>query len=122
MHDYSRAFGHHLDDKARAELREQSPVVEHSVVRTHPDTGRKLVNVNRFFVSHILGRSEVQSIALIDELCRHTDAPEYQCRFKWRNDSVAFWDNRAVQHHASSDYFPDIRMMERASIIGDRPH
>ena len=48
MHDYSRAFGHHLDDTARAELREQSPVVEHPVVRTHPETGRKLVYVNRF--------------------------------------------------------------------------
>ena len=59
--------------------------------------------------------------ARIDELCRHADAPEYQCRFQWRNDSVAFWDNRAVQHYASSDYFPDVRIMERAAIIGDRP-
>lgn len=121
VHDFSRAFGHHLDDTAKAELREQYPVVEHPVVRTHPETGRKLVYVNRFFVSHILGMSEAQSIALIDELCRHADAPEYQCRFQWRNDSVAFWDNRAVQHYASSDYFPDVRIMERASIIGDRP-
>jgi taurine dioxygenase len=50
-----------------------------------------------------------------------SDTPEYQCRFTWEPDSVAFWDNRAVQHLASSDYWPEIRVMERASIIGERP-
>jgi taurine dioxygenase len=50
-----------------------------------------------------------------------TDTPEYQCRFHWEPDSVAFWDNRAVQHLACSDYWPEVRVMERASIVGERP-
>ncbi|MEZ5382007.1 MAG: TauD/TfdA family dioxygenase [Microthrixaceae bacterium] len=121
VHDYARAFGHNLDDEAKAEMRQRYPVVEHPVVRTHPETGRKLLYVNRFFVDSIKPMSPQESIGLLDELCRHTDSPEYQCRFRWRNDSVAFWDNRAVQHYAASDYFPHVRIMERASIIGDRP-
>ncbi|MFM7755933.1 MAG: TauD/TfdA dioxygenase family protein, partial [Actinomycetota bacterium] len=48
--------------------------------------------------------------------------PEYQCRFHWEPDSIAFWDNRACQHYACSDYWPEIRIMERASIIGERPY
>ncbi|MEZ5374801.1 MAG: TauD/TfdA family dioxygenase [Microthrixaceae bacterium] len=122
VHDYARAFGHNLDAEAKAEMREQYPVVEHPVVRTHPETGRRLLYVNRFFVDSIKPMTPEDSIGLLDELCRHTDSPEYQCRFHWTNDSVAFWDNRAVQHYAASDYFPDVRIMERASIIGDRPY
>jgi taurine dioxygenase len=57
----------------------------------------------------------------MDRLCRQADYPEYQCRFRWEQGSVAFWDNRAVQHYANSDYWPDVRVMERASIVGARP-
>ena len=58
---------------------------------------------------------------LLDRLCRQADAPEHQCRFTWTKDAVAFWDNRAVQHYASSDYWPQRRSMERASVIGTAP-
>jgi taurine dioxygenase len=58
---------------------------------------------------------------LLDRLCRQADAPEHQCRFSWSKDAVAFWDNRAVQHYASSDYWPHMRTMERASVVGQRP-
>jgi alpha-ketoglutarate-dependent taurine dioxygenase len=61
------------------------------------------------------------SLALLDRLCRQADAPEHQCRFTWTKDAVAFWDNRAVQHYASSDYWPQRRSMERASVIGTAP-
>ena len=49
------------------------------------------------------------------------DYPEYQVRVHWEPGTVVFWDNRAVQHYASSDYWPQVRVMERASISGDRP-
>ena len=62
-----------------------------------------------------------RAATLIDLLCRQADYPEYQCRFHWEPHSVAFWDNRAVQHYASSDYWPQVRIMERASIIGHPP-
>jgi taurine dioxygenase len=62
-----------------------------------------------------------ESDALVDRLARAAETVEYQCRFRWEADSVAFWDNRSVQHYASSDYWPQRRVMERASIVGERP-
>ena len=59
--------------------------------------------------------------ALLGHLCDQAATLEYQVRFRWAADSLAFWDNRAVQHYASSDYWPQRRVMERASIVGTRP-
>jgi taurine dioxygenase len=95
--------------------------VVHPVVRTHPNTGRKSIYVNRIFTSHILDLSEAESDALLEHLYSQAEVPEYQCRFRWQKHSVAFWDNRAVQHYACSDYWPQPRVMERVTIIGDRP-
>lgn len=121
VHDYFQAFGHQLDPETQKDMREQFPMVEHPVVRTHPETGRKLLYVNHFFVSHLVGGDEQENVELMNLLCRQAATMEYQCRFRWTPDSVVFWDNRAVQHYAASDYWPDVRIMERASIIGDRP-
>lgn len=121
VHDFALAFGANVPDEKRQEMRELYPLVEHPVVSRHPDTGRKLLYVNPFFVSHIKDMDEAASNELIARLCKQFLITEYQCRFQWEQDSVAFWDNRAVQHYASSDYFPDVRVMERASIIGPRP-
>ena len=121
VHDFSRVFGLSLDDDARAEMQVKFPTVEHPVVRTHGETGRRLLYVNRFFTLRILGMSEAESDELMDLLCRQAETAEYQCRFQWKQDSVAFWDNRAVQHLALSDYWPQRRIMERASIIGEIP-
>jgi alpha-ketoglutarate-dependent taurine dioxygenase len=121
VHDFSKVFGHTVKADDRSAMREKYPPVEHPVVRTHPDTGRKLIYVNRFFVDHIVGMDRPESDALIDLLSRQAETVEYQCRFRWERDSVAFWDNRAVQHYASSDYWPQRRVMERASIIGEPP-
>jgi alpha-ketoglutarate-dependent taurine dioxygenase len=121
VHDYSRVFGHQVDDAGRDEMRAKYPPVAHPVIRTHPESGRRLMYLNRFFVDHIVGLSPEDSLALVNRLCSRADLPEYQVRFHWEKDSLAFWDNRAVQHYAASDYWPDVRIMERASIIGDRP-
>jgi alpha-ketoglutarate-dependent taurine dioxygenase len=121
VHDFWRAFGHQVPESMRETMRAKFPVVEHPAACTHPVTGRRHLYVNRGFVSHIAGLEPAESTALLDVLCRQADYPEYQCRFHWENDSVAFWDNRAVQHYASSDYWPEIRIMERASIVGGRP-
>jgi taurine dioxygenase len=121
VHDYSQVFGHTVSLNKRAEMRRQFPPVRHPVVRHHPDTGRPLLYVNRFFVDHLEEVEPDEGHALIDRLARQAEVPEYQCRFRWRDGSVAFWDNRAVQHYAASDYWPEVRIMERASIVGDRP-
>jgi alpha-ketoglutarate-dependent taurine dioxygenase len=121
VHDYAKTFGHLVPESERDATRAEYPPVEHPVVRTHPETGRQGLFVNRFFVSHLVGLDPADSTALIDELSHQADTIEYQCRFQWAPHSVAFWDNRAVQHYAVSDYWPDVRVLERASIVGDRP-
>jgi len=121
VHDFTQTFGHTMSADDRRAAQEQFPPVRHPIVCTHPATGKLHLYVNRPFVSHIDGLDREASFELLDRLCRQADAPEHQCRFTWTKDAVAFWDNRAVQHYASSDYWPQRRSMERASIIGTRP-
>jgi taurine dioxygenase len=97
------------------------PMVEHPVVRTHPETGRKALYVNTAFTQHIVGLEKDASDALLKHLYAQAAIPEYQCRFRWETNSIAFWDNRACQHYAASDYWPAVRRMERVTVIGDRP-
>ncbi len=98
------------------------PSVEHPVVRTHPETGRKALYVNAAFTRAIVGMETAESSTLLKHLFAQATIPEYQCRFRWRENTIALWDNRAVQHYAVSDYWPAVRRMERVSIVGDRPY
>ena len=100
---------------------EKYPPVEHPVVRTHPETGRQTLFVNAFFTERIVGLDDDESEWLLDRLCLQAMHPEWQVRLQWEPGTVAFWDNRATQHYASSDYFPQRRVMERVAIKGDRP-
>ena len=104
------------------EMNRKYPMVEHPVVRTHPETGRKGIYVNVAFTQHIVGMAKAESDAMLAHLYAQAAIPEYQCRFRWQKNSIAFWDNRACQHYAVSDYWPAVRKMERVTIIGDRPH
>ncbi len=121
VHTFLRAFGRKVPAGREDEIRERYPEIEHPVAPTHDRTGRRYLYVNRIFVERLAGRTRDESLDLLDRLCRQADFPEYQCRFTWEPGSIAFWDNRAVQHYAASDYYPDVRVMERASIMGDRP-
>jgi taurine dioxygenase len=97
------------------------PRAEHPVIRTHPETGRDALFVNRMFTTRIAQLSEAESAAILDMLFRHIERPEFQCRFRWEPNSVAFWDNRCAQHQAVWDYFPERRYGHRVTIAGDRP-
>lgn len=121
VHDFTRTFGRMMTAEQLAKKQEEFPPAEHPVVRTHPETGRKGLYVNAAFTSHIVGMEPDESDRLLDLLYRQATVPEYQCRFRWRPYSIAFWDNRAVQHYAVSDYFPHPRLMERVTIVGDKP-
>jgi alpha-ketoglutarate-dependent taurine dioxygenase len=120
-HDFLRAFARQVPKEKRGEIRERYPVVEHPVVISHYQTGKPLLYVNRIFVSGIKGWDQDRSYELIDLLCREFEVLEYSCRFRWEPNSIAFWDNQAVQHYAASDYSPHRRVMERASIRGSKP-
>ena len=103
-------------------MRAKYPPAVHPVVRTHPISGRKSLYVNRAFTRQIVGMAPDESDALLQKLFLQAWIPDYQCRFRWRPDSIAFWDNRAAQHYAAADYWPNRREMERVTIIGDRPY
>ncbi|GAC1376031.1 MAG: TauD/TfdA family dioxygenase [Acidimicrobiales bacterium] len=98
------------------------PRSEHPVVRTHPISGRKALYVNSGFTSHIKGLKARESDALLRFLYDHIAyGVANQVRFRWEPNSVALWDNRCVQHHASWDYFPETRHGYRVTIVGERP-
>jgi taurine dioxygenase len=95
---------------------ERNPDVVHPVVTTHPVSGRKMLFVNRIFTSRINELSEADSKDLLSFLCDHMVQEKYLYRFKWRQNSIAFWDNRAVLHKPVNDYWPATRRMERVTI------
>ena len=121
-HDFLQAFGYGLSDEDREKARAQYPPASHPIVRTHPVTGEKILYVNRIFTARVDDMDPAESNELIARLCREAEVPEYQVRFAWQPNSVAFWDNRAVHHYAASDYWPKQRVMERVTIIGERPY
>ena len=97
------------------------PRSEHPVVRTHPVTGRKALYVNRIFTTRISGLPRDESDAVLAFLLAHAESPLWQCRFRWRPDSMAFWDNRSAQHRAMWDYWPHTRSGFRVTVKGERP-
>jgi taurine dioxygenase len=113
-HVYRGRYG--WDDRGKT-----FPKAGHPLVRTHPVTGKKALFVNRGFTTGIKGLGKLESDVLLEMLYRHAETPEFHCRFRWQENSVAFWDNRCVQHHAMWDYFPQRRHGYRVTIEGDRP-
>ena len=96
-------------------------LAEHPVVRRHPVTGANALFVNEQFTTRFAGMTEEESRPLLDSLFRHQTRPDFTCRVRWRNRTLAIWDNRVTVHYASNDY-PDIRrVMMRVSTIGEAP-
>ena len=98
------------------------PRAEHPVVRTHPVTGRKCLYVNAGFTSRLLGVPRDEGDAILRYLYQHMENPLFQCRFRWQENSIAFWDNRCVQHRAMWDYWPHTRSGNRVTVAGDKPY
>jgi len=111
-------------DRLRERPREAGDTVtvaEHPVVRTHPETGNKALYVNPGHTVRIVGFSEAESAPILDHLYHHQARPEFTCRFRWRRDALAVWDNRTTQHYPLNDYHGRRRVMQRITLAGDRP-
>jgi len=130
-HSIEASFGAAMPVDKRLALKAQYPDAEHPVVRTHPETGEKVLFVNAF-TTHFTNYHTPANVRfgqdyapgasqLLQYLISQAFVPEYQVRFRWRRNSMAFWDNRSTQHYAVMDYPPCHRKMERAGIIGDLP-
>jgi taurine dioxygenase len=128
-HSIEASFGAAMPADKRLALHAQFPDAEHPVVRTHPETGEKILFVNAF-TTHFtnfhtpanvrVGQDYTQGGSqLLQYLINQASIPEYQVRFRWRPNSMAMWDNRSTQHYAVMDYPPCHRKMERAGIVGE---
>ena len=131
-HSIEATFGARMPVEKRHGLKEQFPDAEHPVVRTHPETGEKVLFVNSF-TTHFTNFHTAENVRygqdyapggsnLLNYLAARAAIPEYQVRWRWCPNSVAIWDNRSTQHYAVMDYWPAVRKMERAGIIGDKPY
>jgi alpha-ketoglutarate-dependent taurine dioxygenase len=131
-HSIEASFGARMPIEKRHALKAQYPDAEHPVVRTHPETGEKILFVNSF-ATHFTNFHSPANVRfgqdyapgganLLQYLIGRAAIPEYQVRWRWQPGSVAIWDNRSTQHYAVMDYWPAVRKMERAGIIGDRPY
>jgi taurine dioxygenase len=125
IHDFRNfraLFSSSEEDQAKLRKMEALlPNPSHPVVRTHPVTREKAIFVNPQFTLRIEGLKPAESEAILDVLYAQAHVPEYQFRLRWKPGTIVFWDNRATQHYAVNDYYPERRRMERTAIVGDVP-
>ena len=125
VHDGTHAFGKLLNAVGKGEWDGQEFTelvpVEHPVVRTHPETGRRSLFVNPGFTIRIKGVTLKESDTLLRFLYNHMATPEYVVRYRWEPGDLGFWDNRTTMHYAIGDYGDAHRVIQRVTIRGDRP-
>ena len=126
-HSFERGWGETYkmveggEDKLH-ELKKIFPLMTHPVLRAHPETGRTALFVNEYYSLRINELPEAESNNLLRLLHHHSQLPDFQIRHIWKEGDVAFWDNRCTQHYASNDYGSAHRIMNRVTIVGDRPY
>ncbi len=120
-HESEHVYKGRYADRGQDDQEISCPTAVHPVVRSHPDTNRKALYVNRAFTTRINELSETESRDVLDLLFDHCEQAEFQIRFRWSLNDMAFWDNRCCMHRAIWDYWPEERKGRRVTIKGDRP-
>ncbi len=129
IHD-NEAFLAGVQEKAPPELaeilipklREAYPPVNHPLVRTNPDTGRRALFLSSRLMGRIDGMEPDESRAILDFLHDHVESGRYQCRWRWQAGDLAIWDERSTVHRGAADHYPQVRQMRRVEVAGDRPY
>ncbi|WP_428097507.1 TauD/TfdA dioxygenase family protein [Candidatus Rariloculus sp.] len=121
LHESEHVYRERYSDRGVDDTARRYPEATHPVVRTHPETGRKALYVNRTFTTRINELQEAESNAVLEFLFDHCEGVDFQIRYRWERNEVAFWDNRCAMHRAIWDYWPEQRKGRRVTIKGDRP-
>ena len=125
VNDFRHGFRESLAEPGGAERLApaiaENPPVEHPLVCTHPESGRKAIYANALFTTQIVGLPSKESDALLAFLYQHVVAVEHTVRLSWQPGTVAIWDNRSTQHKPVNDFFPQHRLMHRVTLTGDQP-
>jgi taurine dioxygenase len=123
MGDFRNNFSQPTNDKSAAErLNEGIARMGHNIrplIGKHPITGRKFLNFNEAFVTHIVGMTTGEANSIKTFLANHMNMPEDQMRWRWQTGDVAMWDNRVTMHYAVADYLPQYRCMHRITVTKD---
>lgn len=114
-------FNGESQKQALRQVEDLFPAQTHPVVRIHPVTGKKVLFVNPQFTIKIKGMKDRESNMILDYLFQQAEIPDYHFRLSWKTGTIAFWDNRSMQHYAVQDYFPQHRRMERITVQGNKP-
>ena len=120
-HESEHFYSGRYKTESNGQSKTEYPSAIHPVIRTHPETGKKAIFVNKFFTTRILGLEPQESKFILDFLFSHIEKTEFQIRYRWNKNDMAFWDNRCTIHKALWDYFPHERKGRRVTIKGDIP-
>ena len=121
IHESEQLYSGRYEDRGVNKDNIKMPVANHPLIRTHPITGKKAIYVNRTFTTGIKGMNENESSSILDFLFEHCEHVNFQIRYRWNKNDMAFWDNRCTMHRAIWDYWPNERKGRRVTIKGDKP-
>jgi taurine dioxygenase len=122
FHESEHFYKGRYQNKNEVDINKEYPSAIHPIIRTHPETEKKAIYVNKFFTTRIEGLADQESKLILDYLFTHIEKTEFQIRYKWNKNDMAFWDNRCTIHKALWDYFPNERKGRRVTIKGSVPY
>ena len=121
IHESEHLYNGRYEDRGVNKDNVKTPVANHPLIRTHPITGKKAIYVNRTFTTGIQGMNKNESSSILEFLFEHCEHVNFQIRYRWNKNDMAFWDNRCTMHRAIWDYWPNERKGRRVTIKGDKP-
>ena len=121
IHESEHLYKGRYDERGVNNVDIKTPVAKHPLIRKHPITGKKAIYINRTFTTGIEGMNKGESSSMLEFLFNHCEHVNFQIRYRWNKNDMAFWDNRCTMHRAIWDYWPHERKGRRVTIKGDKP-